>query len=66
MAIKDAERIQAVYAEGMRLMQSGQGEAALKKFADVLNANPRIAEAHFQIARLFLGVDRLEPALHHA
>jgi len=66
MAVKEAERIQATYAEAMRLMKSGAGEAALHKFAEVLKANPRIAEAHFQVARLFLGVDRLDRALHHA
>jgi len=58
-------RIASDYAEALRLIAQGQPEAALKLLAAIIESNPDIPEAHFQIGRLFVAGDRYDRALTH-
>ena len=61
-----AQDLKQAYARAMTAMQSGQAARALEMFGAIHDANPRIAEVEYQIARLLLDLDRFDPALIHA
>lgn len=65
MQAMTAQDIQAAYAAALRLLQAGKQEQALQAFGRILEANPRIAEAHYQAARIFFAHGRLDRALTH-
>ena len=58
-------RIASDYAEALRLVAQGQPESALKLLAAIIDANPNIPEAHFQIGRIFVAGDRYDRAMTH-
>ena len=61
-----ARDIKETYASGLAAMQSGDAARALQIFGALHDANPRIPEVEFQIARLFTATDRIDRALPHA
>ncbi len=61
-----ARDIKDSYARGMAAMQAGRPAEALQIFGAIHDANPRIPEVEFQIARLFTATDRIDRALPHA
>lgn len=60
-----ADDIQTTYAEGLALQNDGKSEAALKVYRKIIGANPRVAEAHFQIGRILTEEYRVDAALPH-
>lgn len=61
-----ARDIKETYASGLAAMQAGDAARALEIFGALHEANPRIPEVEFQIARLFTATDRIDRALPHA
>lgn len=61
-----AHGLKDVYASAMAAMQAGEAAKALEIFGAIHDANPKVAEVEYQIARLFLGFDRFGRALFHA
>ena len=61
-----ARDIKETYASGLAAMQAGDAARALEIFGALHEANPRIPEVEFQIARLFTAIDRIDRALPHA
>ena len=53
------------YKEALQLQEAGKDEQALQKYSELIQANPNIAEVHFQVARIFLRNDRPERGLKH-
>ncbi|MCB2115749.1 MAG: sulfotransferase [Rhodobacteraceae bacterium] len=53
-----AQQIKTSYAEAMRLIAARKTEEALKRFREIIASNPRIAEVHYQVGRIFLDTDR--------
>ncbi len=58
-------QIPKIYAEALKQQNSGQFEAALEGYSVILTANPRIAEVHYQVGRIFLGGGQSAKAVHH-
>ena len=58
-------QIPAIYAEALKLQNAGQHEEALKRYSVILQVNPRIAEVHFQLGRLFLNGQRYAKSVDH-
>ncbi|WP_225026422.1 tetratricopeptide repeat-containing sulfotransferase family protein [Xinfangfangia pollutisoli] len=56
----------AAYARAMTALQAGRFAEALDLFRALHEANPRIAEVEYQIARIFTRFDRFDRALFHA
>ena len=63
---QSAQGLKDVYASAMAAMQAGQPAKALELFGAIHDANPRIAEVEYQIARLLMGFDLFDRALSHA
>ncbi len=61
-----AQQVKEAYARALAAMQAGDAARALELFGAIHDANPRIPEVEYQIARLFLAADRLDRALAHA
>lgn len=61
-----APSLKAAYAEAMAQMGRGKLAEALRVFGRIHDANPRIAEVEYQIARIFLALDDMPRALIHA
>ena len=59
------QQIKELYEEGQKLQALEQDDAALAKYADIVDINANIPEVHFQITRIFLKNDRLERAMRH-
>jgi tetratricopeptide (TPR) repeat protein len=60
-----ADDIQKVYAEGLKQQNAGQFDAAIKTYGQIIAANPRVAEAHFQIGRCLTSINKFDIALRH-
>lgn len=58
-------QIASDYAEALRLVAQGHPETALKLLGAIVESNPNIPEAHFQIGRIFVAGDRYDRALTH-
>ncbi len=65
MAQMTAADIQKIYAEGLAFQNAGKLDAALKTYGRIVAANPKIAEAHFQIGRILTGANQIGDALRH-
>ena len=65
MATLSAQDIQKNYAEALRLQTAGQLEPALKIYGRIVEANPKIAEVHYQIGRIFTQANQPRRALPH-
>lgn len=53
-----APQIKSAYAAAMRLMSAQEHDEALQRFRAIIEANPRLAEPHFQVGRIFLATHR--------
>ncbi|MFZ1660536.1 MAG: tetratricopeptide repeat protein, partial [Paracoccaceae bacterium] len=60
-----ADDIQKVYAEGLKQQNAGQFDAAIHTYGRIIAANPRVAEAHYQIGRCLTSINKFEIALRH-
>lgn len=60
-----ATEIKSAYGRAMALLSESKAEEALALLGRIVEANPRIPEVHFQIARIFLSADRHDRALTH-
>lgn len=60
-----ADDIQSAYAEGLAFQKKGDAGAALRVYRGIVAANPRIAEAHYQIGRILTGTYQTAAALPH-
>lgn len=58
-----AEDIQKVYAQGLALQTAGNLNEALKLFGSIIKANPRTAEAYYQVGRILTSVGKVARAL---
>ncbi|SPH23850.1 Beta-barrel assembly-enhancing protease [Defluviimonas aquaemixtae] len=58
-------QVQQTYAEALKLHQAGKLEEALQIYGRIIEANPKIAEAHFQAGRIFTTSNRFERAFQH-
>lgn len=65
MATLSADEIQKSYAEALRLQTAGQLDPALKIYGRLIEANPRIAEVHYQVGRIFIQANQARRALPH-
>jgi tetratricopeptide (TPR) repeat protein len=65
MALLTTTEIQSTYAEAQKLHQAGKLDEALKSYGRIIESNPKIAEAHFQAAKIFLQANRIVSALPH-
>ncbi len=61
----DGNKIKALYGKARQLQTSGKHEEALELYGHIIQANPNIAEVHFQVGKLFLDYDRLDEAIIH-
>lgn len=62
-AAASADELQALYARAMRLMAARDFEAALKLFFRFAALRPRVPEAHYQIGRINIEMNRARLAL---
>ncbi len=60
------DQIKALYAQAMAKLQAGQPDQALPLFGRIIEANPRVAEPIWQVARIFGDFDEFPRALDHA
>jgi len=58
-------QIPAIYADALKLQNAGKLEEALKQYSVILKVNPKIAEVHFQVGRLFLAASQYARAVEH-
>ena len=58
-------QIPGIYADALKLQNAGKYDDALKKYSVILNINPKIAEVHFQVGRIFLTGQRYDKAVEH-
>lgn len=58
-------QIPKIYADALKLQNAGKLQDAVKQYSIILQANPRIAEVHYQLGRLFLGADQPGKAVDH-
>ena len=63
--VPDPAELHALYQQALAAQGAGQAEAALALYSRILAANPRVAEVHFQIARILVTAARPERALRH-
>ncbi|WP_413874042.1 tetratricopeptide repeat-containing sulfotransferase family protein [Albidovulum sp.] len=65
MTVMTATDIQTTYARALAHHNAGQLEEALRLYGSIIEANPKIAEAHFQVGRIFTSSNRFDRALQH-
>lgn len=58
--------IRAIYNQGIKLKEAGKIDEALQSFGRVILTEPKLAEAWWQAALLFLDADNFDEALRHA
>ena len=59
------KQIPALYQKALGLQNAGKLNDALAAYQTIFNANPRIAEVHFQVARIFASAGKYDKALPH-
>ena len=65
MSVMTGNEIQKTYSEALKLHNAGNLAAALPIYGRIIENNPKIAEAHFQVGRIFTATDRFDRALIH-
>jgi len=60
------EKLEKVFADALRMKDSGRLDDALEAFNTILTAEPRLAEPRMELARILLDTDRLQEAEEHA
>ncbi len=59
------KQIPALYQKALGLQNAGKLNEALAAYQAIFNVNPRIAEVHFQVARIFTSGGKYEKAVPH-
>ena len=59
------KQIPALYQKALNLQNAGKLNEALAAYQTIFNTNPRIAEVHFQVARIFASAGKYAKALPH-
>ena len=59
----NTDQLKKTYQEATRLLQQGKGDEALSLFNQILKANPKLAEVHFQIGQLMMKALKFDPAV---
>lgn len=57
--------IQGLYAKALTAHRAGNLEAAIRSYGAIIEANPKVAEAHFQAGRIFTATNRFDRAFQH-
>lgn len=65
MTVMTANDIQTTYAQALAHHNAGRLEEALRLYGAIIEANPKIAEAHFQVGRIFTAKNLFERAFQH-
>lgn len=65
MATLSEARLKQLYDQAMKLQAAKRHEEALACYEQMIAANPRIAEVHYQVARIFLEAGKPARALPH-
>lgn len=60
-----AKQIADLYQKALKLQNSGKLNEALACYRTIFTANPRIAEVHFQVARIFSAAGKHDQAVPH-
>lgn len=58
-------QITAKYKQALELQSKAQFEQALAIYSQILEVNPKIAEVHFQIGRIFFAGNKFEKSVFH-
>lgn len=58
-------QIPSLYADALKLQSAGKLDEALQRYSVILDVNPRIAEVHYQLGRLFLSANKSALAVEH-
>lgn len=58
--------VKALYAQALAQWRDGRADAALPLLGQIIEANPRVAEAHWLAAQIFADADDFPRALGHA
>ena len=58
-------QIPSLYADALKLQSAGKLDEALQRYSVILDVNPRIAEVHYQLGRLFLSANKGAKAVEH-
>ena len=61
-----AADLKALYGQGLALVQAGKPEQALPLFGRIIEANPTLAEARWQAAKILADADQFDRALDNA
>ncbi|MCB2136338.1 MAG: sulfotransferase [Rhodobacteraceae bacterium] len=65
MSAMTAAQIQSSYAAALKQQQAGNLNEALQGYGRIIQFNPKVAEAHFQIGRILTRTDQYEGAFNH-
>ena len=65
MSTLSATETKTLYGKALALISADKPEEALQLLGRIVEANPRIAEVHYQIGRLFFAGDRYDRAVTH-
>lgn len=65
MTVMTATDIQTTYAQALAHHNAGRLEEALRLYGAIIEANPKVAEAHFQVGRIFTASNRFDRAFQH-
>lgn len=57
--------IQTAYSRALQAHKAGDLEAAIRGYGAIIEANPKVAEAHFQAGRIFTATNRFDRAFQH-
>jgi tetratricopeptide (TPR) repeat protein len=57
--------IQAAYARAIQAHKKGDLETAIRGYGAIIEANPKVPEAHFQAGRIFTATNRFDRAFQH-
>lgn len=61
-----AADLKALYGQGLALVQAGKPDQALPLFGRIIDANPTLAEARWQAAKILADADQFDRALENA
>ena len=65
MAPLTTSEIQKAYARALTLQNAGNLEGALQIYGSIIETNPKVAEVHFQVGRIYTLTDRFARAMQH-
>lgn len=65
MAPLNATEIQKKYSQALNLQNSGKIEASLQVYGSIIETNPKVAEVHFQVGRIYTLTNQFTRAIQH-